>query len=134
MKNRPSQAALGLSATAAGAALDDGVFVAASGGATGSCLAGCFSLVADGFVIAGVAAFEAASRGRTALAGCMAFTPDADTVAGDVAGVFADVMAADFVAEETLVFAATAAGLTGLDAADDAGISGAAISVIISGG
>ena len=122
MKNRPSQAPLGLSATTTAVALDDCAIAAASGGASG--LAGCFSSLAGNLATTGFTAFDAASKGRIALAGTRGITADAGVVTGETAG--------NTVAVEMLA-AATATGPGGLDAAADAGTSGAVTCITIPG-
>ena len=119
MKNRRSQAVLGLSATTTEAALGNGAIAAALGGAATSRLAGCFSSLAGNLTGTGFTAFEAASKGRIALAGSAEITTEAGAkTCGTVL---------DTVALKTLA-AATAAGL---DAAADTGISGAAACITI---
>ena len=110
---------MGLSATATEAALGNGAIAAASGGAATSRLAGCFSSFAGNLTATGFAAFEAASKGLIALAGSGEITAEAGAKTCDTV--------LDTVALETLA-AATA---TGLDAAADTGISGAAACITI---
>ena len=114
MKNRPSHAALGLCATTAEVDLGGWATAADLGGAAASFLAGCFSVFAGNLSTTGLAAFDAAITGRTALAGC--------------GGTAADTAALD------ALVAATATGTAGLDAGADAGISGAAVCIAIPGG
>ena len=122
MKNRRSQAVLRLSATTTEAALGNGAIAVASGGAATSRLAGCFSSLAGNLTGTGFAAFEAASKGRIALAGSAEITAEAGAkTCGAVL---------DTVALETLA-AATATGPGGLDAAADTGINGAAACITI---